>query len=71
MSSNRNTSRADQTARKVRLAVRSLEQLAQDKQRRGAWGQVVIKLSWEEGHLKMVEISDTTTFRDLPPSQET
>lgn len=54
------------TERKVKLAAESLAQLAIAKRRTGAWGQVAIKLLWEDGYLKTVEISDTTTIKDLP-----
>lgn len=63
---NRDARRSRETDHKVALAVEALERLAADKQRRAAWGQVSVKLLWENGHLKTVEISDTTTIRDLP-----
>lgn len=44
----------------------ALRQLAADKQRNAAWGQVSVKLFWEDGFVKSVEINDTTTIKDLP-----
>jgi len=51
---------------KVRLAAEALQRISGEKQRQGAWGQVCIKLFWESGALKMVEITDTTTIKDVP-----
>lgn len=50
---------------KVELAVETLRQLAASKQQQAAWGQVAVKLFWENGQLKMIEIHDTTTIKDL------
>ncbi|GIW82120.1 MAG: hypothetical protein KatS3mg105_3927 [Gemmatales bacterium] len=55
----------DETTRKVKLAAETLLQLAHKKQRSAAWGQVSLRLFWENGNLKLVEISDTTTIKDL------
>ncbi len=58
--------REQESLRKLRLATEALNQLAHNKQRQAAWGQVSVKLIWEEGFLKAVEINDTTTIKDLP-----
>lgn len=54
-----------ESERKVELAIESLRQLAASKQQQAAWGQVAVKLFWENGQLKMIEINDTTTIKDL------
>jgi hypothetical protein len=67
MPSSRDSVRVQETEQKVRLALRTLQQLAADKQRRSAWGQVAVKLFWEDGYLKSVEISDVTSIKDVTP----
>ena len=42
-----------------------LVRVAAEKQRKVAWGQVAIKLFWEDGYLTMVEITDVTTIKDV------
>jgi tmRNA-binding protein len=55
--------------RKVRLATEALLRISAEKHRQAAWGQVCVKLFWEQGCLKMVEITDTTTIKDLPAGE--
>jgi len=52
--------------RKIRLVIDALHKLSAAKQRKSAWGEVSIQLFWENGLVKTVEITDTTTIRQLP-----
>jgi len=62
--------RTRETQQKVELAARTLQQLATEKQKRAAWGQLSIKLFWEDGYLKTIEINDTTTIKDVPAGED-